>query len=234
MGNQFLFLIFAAHVMHPLRFPNNGIRAKVFVQKIDFKLRVMRLYRVESFYAFLLRFCSEGSKEEGRPAPMQGRPPTARPRPRPASKGRSPAGAAARRGGACGHGGLWPAHSMAPAKGQAAGWRAQVAVASSQPARGCRSQPGRKGRLPTARLQRATARGAPARGGCPRRACKGGGHQRPARKGLLPTDSPITSRGSDADRRGGRPLAGRLPIAKGSHRLRRGRGDGGAVRVKEG
>ncbi|RRT66639.1 hypothetical protein B296_00031248 [Ensete ventricosum] len=53
--------------MHPLRFPNSGIRAKVFVRKIDFKLRVMRLYRVESFYAFLLRFRSEGSEEEGLP-----------------------------------------------------------------------------------------------------------------------------------------------------------------------
>ncbi|RWV82224.1 hypothetical protein GW17_00056293 [Ensete ventricosum] len=53
--------------MHPLRFPNSGIRAKVFVQKIGFKLRVMILNRVESFYAFLLRFCCEGS-EEGWPA----------------------------------------------------------------------------------------------------------------------------------------------------------------------
>ncbi|RZS08318.1 hypothetical protein BHM03_00039272 [Ensete ventricosum] len=30
---------------------------------------------------------SQGSKEEGRPAPMQGRPPTARPRPRPPARG---------------------------------------------------------------------------------------------------------------------------------------------------
>ncbi|RWV91930.1 hypothetical protein GW17_00045741 [Ensete ventricosum] len=54
--------------MYPLRFPNSGIRAKVFVRKIGFKLRVMRLYRVESFYTFLLRFRSKGSEEEGRPA----------------------------------------------------------------------------------------------------------------------------------------------------------------------
>ncbi|RWW35602.1 hypothetical protein BHE74_00059450 [Ensete ventricosum] len=47
-------------------FPNSGIRSKVFVRKIGFKLRVMRLNRVESFYAFLLYFCSERS-EEGRP-----------------------------------------------------------------------------------------------------------------------------------------------------------------------
>ncbi|RRT41995.1 hypothetical protein B296_00019060, partial [Ensete ventricosum] len=53
--------------MHPLRFPNNGIRANVFKQKIGFKLRVMRLNRVELFYAFLLRCCSKRS-EEGRPA----------------------------------------------------------------------------------------------------------------------------------------------------------------------
>ncbi|RZS23458.1 hypothetical protein BHM03_00056399 [Ensete ventricosum] len=86
--------------------------------------------------------------------------------------------------------------------------------------------------------------------------------QRPARKGLPPADSPVASKGGSAGRRGGRPLAGRLPVAKGSRRLRRGsrrlrrgsrrlrrgsrrlrrgsrrlrRGsdDGGAVRVKEG
>ncbi|RRT68347.1 hypothetical protein B296_00012516 [Ensete ventricosum] len=54
--------------MHPLKFPNSGIRAKVFIRKIDFKLCVMRLYRVESFYVFLLHFRSKGSEEEGRPA----------------------------------------------------------------------------------------------------------------------------------------------------------------------
>ncbi|RWW44291.1 hypothetical protein BHE74_00049962 [Ensete ventricosum] len=51
--------------MHPLRFPNSGIRAKVFMRKIGFKLRVMRLNRVKLFYTFFLRFRSE---EEGRPA----------------------------------------------------------------------------------------------------------------------------------------------------------------------
>ncbi|RRT31642.1 hypothetical protein B296_00057295 [Ensete ventricosum] len=59
----------------------------VFMRKISFKLRVMRLYRVESLYVFLLRFCNKGNKEEVRSAPMQGRPPTARPRPRLARKG---------------------------------------------------------------------------------------------------------------------------------------------------
>ncbi|RWW40069.1 hypothetical protein BHE74_00054538 [Ensete ventricosum] len=43
------------------RFPNSGISAKIFVRKISFKLRVMRLNRVELFYAFLLHFHSEGS-----------------------------------------------------------------------------------------------------------------------------------------------------------------------------
>ncbi|RWV97618.1 hypothetical protein GW17_00039581 [Ensete ventricosum] len=49
--------------MLPLRFPNSGIRAKVFVQKIGFKLCVMRLNRVESFYAFLLRLWNKRSEE---------------------------------------------------------------------------------------------------------------------------------------------------------------------------
>ncbi|RWV93517.1 hypothetical protein GW17_00044024 [Ensete ventricosum] len=57
-----------------------------------------------------------------------------------------------------------------------------------------------------------------------------GDHQRLARKGQPATASPAVSRGG-ASRRGGRPLAGRLSTAKGSHRLCRG---SGAVRVKEG
>ncbi|RWW44725.1 hypothetical protein BHE74_00049495 [Ensete ventricosum] len=73
--------------MHPLRFPNSGIRAKVFVRKIDFKLR---------------------SKEEGRLA-------TANPHAVPTTHGQAaaranPQGAIARRGGAYGHDGLRPAH----------------------------------------------------------------------------------------------------------------------------
>ncbi|RRT37759.1 hypothetical protein B296_00019726 [Ensete ventricosum] len=50
-----------------LRFPNSGIRAKVFMRKIGFKLCVIRLNHIESFYAFLLHFCSE-CNEERRPA----------------------------------------------------------------------------------------------------------------------------------------------------------------------
>ncbi|RWW45658.1 hypothetical protein BHE74_00048480 [Ensete ventricosum] len=53
--------------MHPLRFPNRGIRAKVIVRKIGLKLRVMRLNRIESFYAFLLHFRYEGSPCKGQP-----------------------------------------------------------------------------------------------------------------------------------------------------------------------
>ncbi|RWW39103.1 hypothetical protein BHE74_00055592 [Ensete ventricosum] len=40
---------------------------RFFVRKIGFKLRVMRLYCIESFYAFLLRFRSEGSPRKGQP-----------------------------------------------------------------------------------------------------------------------------------------------------------------------
>ncbi|RZS07130.1 hypothetical protein BHM03_00037910 [Ensete ventricosum] len=80
-----------------------------FKSKIGFKLRVMGLYRIELFYAFLLRFCSEDSEESGgwpRPGPLQGRPAMAkapyrggRPRPRSPTK-RLPATAwAARKSG---------------------------------------------------------------------------------------------------------------------------------------
>ncbi|RWV84054.1 hypothetical protein GW17_00054266 [Ensete ventricosum] len=57
---------------------------------------------------------------------------------------------------------------------------------------------------------------------------------RPARKGLPPTASPTANRGDIAGHRSGRPLAGRLPTAKGSRRLRRGSGESNIVRVKEG
>ncbi|RRT59522.1 hypothetical protein B296_00010565 [Ensete ventricosum] len=48
------------------------------------------------------------------------------------------------------------------------------------------------------------------------------------------TTSPTASRGGNAGRRGGRPLAGWLPVTKGSCLLCRGNGSGDAVRVKEG
>ncbi|RZS22892.1 hypothetical protein BHM03_00055725 [Ensete ventricosum] len=55
---------------------------RLFVQKIGFKLCIMRLNRVELFYAFLLYFRSEGSEEGGihlRAGPLQGRPLTTKP-----------------------------------------------------------------------------------------------------------------------------------------------------------
>ncbi|RZS17882.1 hypothetical protein BHM03_00050086 [Ensete ventricosum] len=123
--------------MHLLRFPNSVIGAKVFVRKIDFKLRVMRLNRIESFYTFLFHFHSEGSEEEGRPAtasPIQGRPPTPAREASAAHSGSSPqgrpaplTGAAARRGGACGHGRLWPAH-----RGDSRSWAHPLAVRRRQ------------------------------------------------------------------------------------------------------
>ncbi|RWW02438.1 hypothetical protein GW17_00034471 [Ensete ventricosum] len=41
--------------------------------------------------------------------------------------------------------------------------------------------------------------------------------------------SPATSKGDGVGRRGGRPLAGWLPIGKGSRRLRRGSSNGGGA-----
>ncbi|RZR93238.1 hypothetical protein BHM03_00021686 [Ensete ventricosum] len=86
-----------------------------------------------------------------------------------------------------------------------------------------------------------TSCGQPARGACSWRARKGrppaANRQRSARKGQPVVASPqevAASSGGGAGRRGGRPLAGRLPAVKGSRRLRRGSGGGGAVRVKEG
>ncbi|RZR73495.1 hypothetical protein BHM03_00024978 [Ensete ventricosum] len=116
--------------MHPLRFPNSSIKAKVFVRKIGFKLRVMRLYHIESFYVFLLHFHSEGSEEEGRPA-------TASPHVWLATARASPKGrpAAPARGGACGK----KSRSLIaqrPQRGPAVG-RSQGAAARGQP---CRNQ----------------------------------------------------------------------------------------------
>ncbi|RWW39106.1 hypothetical protein BHE74_00055588 [Ensete ventricosum] len=48
--------------MHQLRFPKSGIRAKVFVRKIGFKLRVMRLNRVELFYTLVAAIGSENRR----------------------------------------------------------------------------------------------------------------------------------------------------------------------------
>ncbi|RWV80555.1 hypothetical protein GW17_00058157 [Ensete ventricosum] len=45
--------------MHPLRFPNSGIRAKVFMRKIGSKLRVMRLNCIELLYVLVAAISSE-------------------------------------------------------------------------------------------------------------------------------------------------------------------------------
>ncbi|RZS14861.1 hypothetical protein BHM03_00046611 [Ensete ventricosum] len=111
--------------MHLLRFLNSGIIAKVFVRKIGFKLRVMRLNRVESFNTFAVRttrrrgwpwLAARGSRLRPRP-PTRGRLAKANPpcrggrlQPRPPCKGAaghlqgaaapaSPQGATASRGG---------------------------------------------------------------------------------------------------------------------------------------
>ncbi|RRT71075.1 hypothetical protein B296_00031472, partial [Ensete ventricosum] len=77
-------------------FPNSGIRAKVFVQKIGFKLGVMRLNRVESFNAFRSEGIKKGLAVAGckeqlvaPKAPYKGRPPAvaAAPRARMAARG---------------------------------------------------------------------------------------------------------------------------------------------------
>ncbi|RWV77067.1 hypothetical protein GW17_00062161 [Ensete ventricosum] len=103
--------------MHPLRFPNSGIRDNVFVRKIGFKLRVMRLNRVESFYAFLLHFCSEGSKEEGRLATASPHVGPARPRPRPPTRGWATAARAIPQGATDRKG------QSSPTQGQRRRWR---------------------------------------------------------------------------------------------------------------
>ncbi|RWW65302.1 hypothetical protein BHE74_00027395 [Ensete ventricosum] len=74
-----------------LRFPNSDIRAKVFVRKISFPTVIL-----ESFYAFLLCFHSEGS-EEGRPA-------TTIPHAGPAAYGQTAAKAPCKGATGCGQG----------------------------------------------------------------------------------------------------------------------------------
>ncbi|RWW19421.1 hypothetical protein GW17_00016523 [Ensete ventricosum] len=151
---RFFVLIYAAHVMHPLRFPNSGIRAKGRPHACSLHAEVAGH--------------GQAPYRGGRPWPsyMQGVVGYGQAR----CKGRSPAGAAARK--------------RRPPAGT---------VGYGQPTRASR--------------------------------------QRPSCKGLPPRASPASSRGDGAGRRGARPLAGRLPVAKGSRHLRRG---SDVVRVKEG
>ncbi|RWV82393.1 hypothetical protein GW17_00056110 [Ensete ventricosum] len=107
----------AAYVMHPLRFPNSGIRAKVFVGKIGFKLCVMRLNRVELFYTLVEAISSESRRcLQGWGSHMQGAV---------ARNGSSPPGVTTH-----GHDRLWsPAAST------------QGLAGSDQTTRGCRPRP---------------------------------------------------------------------------------------------
>ncbi|RWV97726.1 hypothetical protein GW17_00039467 [Ensete ventricosum] len=94
------------------------------------------------------------------------------------------------------------------------------------PTRGCRARP-------ALLLAGAAAPTAPLQGGYPWAravvACAGAA--------TIPGLSPATSRAASRGGGAGRPLAGRLPTCKGSHRLGRGSDDddnGGIVNVKEG
>ncbi|RWW25468.1 hypothetical protein GW17_00010190 [Ensete ventricosum] len=156
--------------MLPLRFPNSGIRAKVFMQKIGFKLRVMRLNRVKSFYAFLLRFCSKRSEEEdGLLGLLQGRPTTAWP----LARGQLVVANVPYKGATrcCGQG---PLHRGRPAMASPQGRQAPVGTAacSAMPAgaTGCQL-PTRKGLL----ARDETAGAAPARGQVARVGCEATG-----------------------------------------------------------
>ncbi|RZR73018.1 hypothetical protein BHM03_00019171 [Ensete ventricosum] len=142
--------------MHPVRFPNSGIRAKVFVRKISLKLCVMILNRVESFYVLLLCFHSKDNKERGWPA-------TTRPSARVAGNGQAP----------CRGGQPWPTRMQgrSPTTLQLA---AGMAGACRGDACGRRQHPwlGRRGWLPVARLQGAAPRpGLPPARAAPAHAC---------------------------------------------------------------
>ncbi|RWV89457.1 hypothetical protein GW17_00048389 [Ensete ventricosum] len=157
-------------------FPNSGIRGKAFVLKIGFKPRVMRLNRVESFYVFLLCFCSEGSKEEGRLA-------TASPYAGPTTHGQAVA--------------------KAPCKGA-------VDYSQGQPAR--EVGVAHRGSSPQGRPVPLAGVVSHKGGACL-------GWLRLARR-----PQGAVTRGQPGHK-GGRPLAGWLPVGKGSPRLRRGTND---------
>ncbi|RWW15276.1 hypothetical protein BHE74_00032382 [Ensete ventricosum] len=142
----------------------------VFVRKTSFKLRVMRLNRVELFYALVVaidnksRHCLRGRGGHMHVVYMQ----------------------------------RWLAMVRPPA------WVNGHGLAT------CKGRPA---------VARPLARG---------------DRQWPACKGQTASASPTASKGGDAGRRSGRPLAARLPVAKGNRRLRRGNGSDGVVWVKEG
>ncbi|RZS20551.1 hypothetical protein BHM03_00053081 [Ensete ventricosum] len=204
----------------------------------------MRLNRIESFYAFLLRFRSEGSPCKGQPgmattsplarvvghlqggdrlqlrppyrgaadcdqAPCKGRPAVAK---APMQRGGLLWQSPLQRGGR-----LWPVLAR---KGGDARPRPDCKGSCPRVA-GCRAAPARGGSRPRPRR----------RGFCQRSA---DGRPRPAHKGRSTVGRCQGGARGGVGRRGGRPLAEWLPAGKGSRRLHRGSGSGGAVRVKEG
>ncbi|RRT33227.1 hypothetical protein B296_00043722, partial [Ensete ventricosum] len=132
-------------MMHPLRFPNSGIRAKVFVRKIGFKLHVMRLLRIRLFYAYVVaigsisRCCLRRRGGHLRDVCMQRWLATARPHAGAAVhdlatyKGRSAAARARPQGGGARP---WPDHSGSCRGWPAAARRLQGAVATRSHAAG--------------------------------------------------------------------------------------------------
>ncbi|RWV85771.1 hypothetical protein GW17_00052413 [Ensete ventricosum] len=199
------------------RFSNSGIKTKVFMRKIGFKLRVMRLNHVESFYAFLLRFRSEESPCKGQPGMATASPLVGaadhlqgggRLQPRPPCRG-------------------GPTLARPPAKGR-------PATARASPQRGAPAH---------GQTARAAARGWPVAARCPQGAAAASGHAigvaanvtAPARATASSDSACKGDAHGGVGRRGGRPLAKWLPAGEGSHRLRKGSsGIGGAVKVKEG
>ncbi|RWW01066.1 hypothetical protein GW17_00035917 [Ensete ventricosum] len=157
----------------------------------------MRLNCVESFYAFLLRFYSEGNEEEGRPA-------TSSPH----------AGLATHGQAGCAQGPLqWAAASM---RGCPRAWLAPAGVGSTcgQATRDNRPRQGRKGQPPAARPQGVAARCEAARGSLAARAAayKGGRsftgsararRHRPCK--ATPPDREVSPEGSSACHKGGCP-----------------------------
>ncbi|RRT83359.1 hypothetical protein B296_00010194 [Ensete ventricosum] len=141
--------------MHPLRFPNNGIRAKVFVQKIGFKLHVMILNLVESFHK-----AAKAARRRG------GQPPCRADHPRP---GRLHGAASCGQGPLQGGGRPWPK----PLAGVVASMRGPLTGMVGACGRRQRSQPSRKGQRPSKEAPPAhevppEGSSARCRGGCPR------------------------------------------------------------------
>ncbi|RWV77264.1 hypothetical protein GW17_00061929 [Ensete ventricosum] len=174
----------------------------------------MRLYRVESFYAFLLHFRSEGSKEEGRPA-------TASPHVGPATRGQGP---------------LQGGGRLCPGPARKGGQRRSQGEAATRKVSSPQKRRPRGQQTPTSTVDYGQPTRVAAARGHNRLQCDAhkGGQLHGAGKGLSPATSPTASSGGNASRRCGRPLAGQLPAGKGSHHLSRGSGGCGGAEVERG